>query len=76
AGELSTPRAADAALLASALGQYLGDSAGAAVNPAGAGSAAAGAANAALTRLWCEAPAAAARFWIGAWRDVMAAARA
>jgi ubiquinone biosynthesis protein len=76
AGELSTPRAVDAALLASALGQYLGDSAGAAVNPAGAGSAAAGAANAALIGLWCEAPAAAARFWIGAWRDVMAAARA
>jgi hypothetical protein len=61
AGELSTPRAVDAALLASALGQYLGDSAGAAVNPAGAGSAAAGAANAALIGLWFHSRAGAAQ---------------
>lgn len=76
AGELSTPHSVDAALLASALRQYLGDSVGAVVDPAGAGSATARAANAALIGLWCEAPATATRFWLGAWRDLMATARA
>lgn len=76
AEEMSTAHAMDAALLASGLRQYLSDSVGEIVKPARAGSTTARAVNTALFGLWCQTPSAAARFWLGAWRELMAAGRA
>jgi ubiquinone biosynthesis protein len=68
--ELSTPNCIDGVLLETGLANYLQGGMDTALGSDPPGWLGPGSANARLLDLWCTAPATAARFWLGAWRDV------